>query len=151
MSKPMTSAEARGQADIYDMMTGPSEQHCKTLAATLRAYADMLEREASFEWYSIERFKQADKDIPLWVWLYVPPKAIPSKGGKTRFTNARQLAGRWVCPAPGNGHALSDHAKELIEKHGGFWSSDSRGRSPIVGSPSHWAYLPPPPTQGAQP
>ncbi len=81
-----------------------------------------------------------------WLWLYVPSKMVPQKKGGPRRVHGRQISGRWIeNPGIGKGYELSDHAKELVTKHGGFWSSDKQGRRPITGIPTHWQHLSEPP------
>ena len=95
------------------------------------------------EWRPIE---SAPKD-GTWVWAYAPGVVIPvQKGKRTRKTRDRVFAAHWVSnPADGHGSRLSDHAKELREKHGGFWSGNPNGRRPVANLPTHWQPLPPPP------
>ncbi len=82
-----------------------------------------------------------------WVWAFMPGVVVPQRKGKrTRKTLDRQASVRWVeNPEDGDGFHLSDHAKELRDKHGGFWSGEAGGRRPTANLPTHWRYLPEPP------
>jgi hypothetical protein len=93
-------------------------------------------------WQPIET---APKDSKM-VLLYCPPIAAPQKKKGTRFYRARMVTGRWIdSPQDGyNGQHLSDHAKDLLDRHGGFWGSTTF--RPINGLPTHWMPLPEPPT-----
>lgn len=81
------------------------------------------------------------------IWAYVPSVHYKRKK-QTRKTVARTIAVKWVNkPGEGSGHQLSDHAKELIIKHGGFWAADKNGRNPVANNPTHWMPLPAPPQE----
>lgn len=94
------------------------------------------------EWRPI---KTAPKDGTR-IFVFVPGCWVAQRKGKRRRkTQDRMMSAYWhIAPRGLPGRGLSDFAKELIEKHGGFWTGTVL--RPISGSPSHWMPLPTPPS-----
>jgi hypothetical protein len=92
---------------------------------------------------------QPIETAPKGVWVVVyAPRTKYLKPNKRNYVSVggRQLVAKWHPYDGGNMmHKMKDHAVELGEKFGGFWTTHPNGRNPIIGMPTHWMPLPSPP------
>ncbi|WP_283393178.1 hypothetical protein [Photobacterium phosphoreum] len=83
------------------------------------------------------------------ILVYIPWVTTPKIKGAGTFTHRpRWRVTHWAVP-PQDTRAVTvgQFARELEEKHGGYWSANGRGTRPLMGGPTHWMPLPKEPNE----
>ncbi|WP_416877932.1 hypothetical protein [Litorimonas sp.] len=73
------------------------------------------------------------------IFVLCPPVKFTTRNGGYKKVGWRDTSVQWVGDLRGKiKNELSEHAKELIEAHGGFWTQRPKAAVPIIGCPLYW-------------